>query len=394
MAYDLFRGHSPKNFAIQGHPPIHSFEYVMAGGGYCRPAAAPPPCRWHRKTESGASAPGDVDELKIPQKTGFYLYEISHSDWDAATRWMANLAENVAYTRKVHGEKVLTTTEALKFNDLWRRWLLFGNKIEEVKRELKDESLASRVLSATIPGLWPSRLLYATAQGSLALMSAENKRELDKLLKEAWELYKRFRLMGLSQVAIPYMGDLVIILRTLPREMTLSDMVTRLRDGASVGERLVDSNTAWWQWRKRDETKGVRRAVAEARKLADEIEAVAKTRPGQGPRDQGAPIYAHFVRVLAKIYVEAAGLYGVEETKRTATAEFKDDAAKIPEKFGFSLLGLLAAVGVGYVGLRWVTGSRTTYVVSPEETGYHPDTEDSTRQQREHEHESEDSDGI
>jgi hypothetical protein len=387
MAYDLFRGHSPKNFAIQGHPPIHSFEYVMAGGGYCKPAAAPPPRRW--KTERGAryaesGVGGPVDELRLPRKSGFYVYEISHSDWDAATRWMANLAENVAYTRKVHGERVLTATEALKFNDLWRRWLLFGNKIETVKRQLEDESLASKVLSATIPGLWASRLLYATAKGSLALMSADNKRELDKLLKEAWELYKRFRLMGLSQVAIPYMGDLVVILRTLPPEMTLSNMAARLRDGTMVGERLIDANTAWWQWRKRDETKGVRRAIDEAKKLASEIEDVAKTPPGQGLRDQGTPIYVRFVRTLAKIYVEAAGLYGVEETKRTAAAEFKDDVADIPRNFSYSLLGLLAAVGVGYVSLRWLATPKNTFVVSSDETGYHPETNERVDNRREH----------
>jgi hypothetical protein len=335
-----------------------------------------------------------VDELKLPQKTGFYLYEISHSDWNAATRWMANLAENVAYTRKVHGEKVLPSSEALRFNDLWRRWLLFGNKIETVKRQLEDESLASKILSVTVPGLWASRLLYATAKGSLALMSADNKRELDRLLKEAWELYKRFRLMGLSQVAIPYMGDLIVILRTLPPEMTLSDMATRLRDGAKVGERLIDTNTAWWQWRKRDETKGVRRAIDDAKKLAGEIEIVARTPPGQGLRDQDTPIYRQFLRTLAKIYIEAAGLYGVEETKRTAKAEFKDDVAKTPERFGYSILGLLAAMGVGYVSLRWLTTPRNTFVVSSEEPGYHHDGNYSEERYRKNDSESEDSDEL
>jgi len=221
-------------------------------------------------------------------------------------------------------------------------------------------------------------------------MSAENKRELDKLLHEAWELYKRFRLFGMSQVAIPYMGDLVVVLRTMPRDMSLGDMVTRLRDGAKVGERLLDKNTSWWQWRKRDDSRGLVRAISEASKLADDIESVARTRPGQGLRDSGAPIYQHFVRVLTRIYIEAAGLYGVAETSATAAAEVKDEVRKMPEKMGYSLLGLAAALGVGYVGLRWLTAPKQTIVAQSENQGYHHDEE--TEDKENHEDESEDRD--
>ena len=142
------------------------------------------------KRRRAASVPeGDVPELKIPDKTGLHLYEIGNSDWDAAVRWMNNLAKNVDYTRRVHGADPVAA-EVAKFADFWRRWLLFGRKIETVKKQMRDEGLAAKVLSATSPCLWASRRLYATAQGSLALMSTENKRELDRLLHEAWGLYQ------------------------------------------------------------------------------------------------------------------------------------------------------------------------------------------------------------
>ena len=241
---------------------------------------------------------------------------------------------------------------------------------------MRDEGLAAKLLSITSPLLWASRRLYATAQGSLALMSTENKRELDRLLHEAWGLYQEFRRLGMSQVAVPYMGDLVVLLRTLPAELTLPEMVARLRAAAQVGERLLDQNTAWWQWRKRDDTRGLRRAADDASKLADDLESVAKTHPGAGTRDRGAPIYAKVVRTVAKVYVEAAGLYGIEETARTARAEAWDDARRIPGKFASTTGWLLALAGVGYLGIRWLTKDKTVVVVESQKMGYHPDYDD------------------
>ena len=409
MSRDITRGSTPKNFAIQGHPPIYSHEYVMAGGGYVDSAFAPPPRRWHSRvanpraadprvadprvadprvadprvadpTSTGADV---VSELKIPQKTGLHLYEISNSDWDAATRFVANLAENVRYTRKVHGDRVLPADEVAKWNDFWRRWLIFANKMEGVGRKFSDESLVAQALAATNPLYWASRSLFTTARGMLALMSTENKRELDALLAEAWKLHERFRLLGMSQVAVPYMGELVILIRTLPKEITLSEIATRLRDGARAGERLLDANTAWWQWRKRDESRGLRRAIEDARELATEVERVSKTDAGRGLRDTSTPVYQHFVRIMAKIYVEAAGLYGVEETRTSARAEAKDEAHRGAERAGISLGWLITTLGVGYIGLRWLTNPSTKIVVENVHPGYHPGNDNLTKEHRE-----------
>jgi hypothetical protein len=391
MAYDLLKGRIPgKNYAIQGHPPIHSFEYVFSAGGYCKPPSyAPPARRWH--PNSKASAPLDV--------SGLQLYEISNTDWEAAVRYMNNLAENVKYTRQVHGDKILSQSDAEKWATLWSKWLLFSSKIETVKTAMQDESLASRMLTATLPALWPSRLLFATVRGSLALMSPDNKRELDGLLKEAHGLHDRFRLQGMNQVAIPYMGDLVVILRSLPKEVSLTEMSSRLRDGAKVGERLLDENTAWWQWRKRDDTKGLRAAIKHAGELAKEIADIDKTVKADASPEAKAGARATLLRLLARkngkdetyihtspsqalrekfiaglsqIYSEAAALYGVEEVKREATAGLKDDLKKPPEPAGVPLWAWGLAGAVGYAGFKWWTGTNKKEVVIREDVGYNP----------------------
>jgi hypothetical protein len=393
MAHQLFGGDTVKNYAIQGHPPLNSFEYVMVRG--C-PAGSyiPGATRWHPRSESGASS---VEELKLKEKTGAHLYEISHTDWDAATRWVNNLAENVKYTRKVHKDKILDNESMAKFDDFWRRWLIFGNKIEIEKTTLKNESLASKILATVYPAYWAARKIAVTGMGVLALMSAENKRELDKLLAEAWQLYRQFRNLGMSQVAIPYMGELVVILRTTPKGASLTDMASRLRDASKVGERLLDENTAWWQWRVRSDARGLADAVKNAKNTADDFDHLAKAsrhivrseqiktreillkilhrQEGQDKDlENVSPSLAvrdEFLKVLSKVFIEAAGLYGIEETKKTAQAELKDAPAKAAMTLGW----LLALAGVGYLGARWLTRDKTTVVVESPKVGYHPDVD-------------------
>ena len=415
MAHDLFGGDVPKNFAIQGHPPLGSFEYVMVRG--CPEGKyAPSAVRWHpgsasdTGTAEGLRPEGlrpDAPEPKLKDKTGLHLYEISHSDWDAATRWMSNLAENVKYTRKVHGDKILASEDVAKFDNLWRRWLLFGNKMEGEKKKLKDESLAARLLAVTSPLYWASRKLFATAQGAFALMSTENKRELDGLLSEGWKLYGQFRNRGMSQVAIPYMGELVLILRSTSRKANIADMAKRLHDAATVGSRLLDENTAWWQWRVREDSRGLALAVEEAKKTAKDFDELAKASRHIVRAEQvkareillkilhkktgndveleqvspSAAVYDEFVKVLSMVFIEAAGLYGVEEVKKTARAELKDEPTKAAMTMGW----LLALAGIGYLGIRWLTQDKQTIVVESPKVGYHPDVDGTDEHQPESE---------
>ena len=404
MAYDLFKGRVPgKNYAIQGHPPIHSFEYVFSAGGYCKPPSYAPPARpWHPPKGSatrGSATRESATQPGVPlDVSGLQLYEISNTDWEAAVRYMNNLAENVKYTRRVHGNKILPQTEMEKWSALWSKWLVFSTKIETVKTAMQDESLAARMRDATLPALWPARLLFATIRGSLALMSPDNKRELDGLLKAAHALHDRFRLLGMTQVAIPYMGDLVVILRTLPRDISLPDMAHRLRDGAKVGERLLDENTAWWQWRKRNDTKALRTAIKEAQDLATELMSIDTANKKDASPDtknearatllrlleqktgkQATFIHTSpslalrekFIGALGKIYGEASALYGVEEVRREAAAGLKDDLKKPPEPAGIPLWAW-GLVGVaGYAGFKWWTGTNKV-VVEKDDVGYHP----------------------
>jgi len=425
MAYDIFKGHIPKNFAIQGHPPLHSFEYVMSGGGYVSPEYA-----WGvRPTQSPSSTSGtvgDVKELKLGTPEGFKIFnfeilppltKISNSDWDAAKKWVANLAENVAYTRKVHGQKILNNEEMARWTSFWKKWLLFANKLDVVKKTMQtDDSLALKLLNITLPGLYFSRLLGSTLLGTMALMSEENKLELDKLLHEAWGLYSRFRLLGMSQVAVPYMGDLVVILRGLPKNPKLVDMAQSLQAAAKTGSRLIDENTAWWEWKVRPETKGLRVAIDEAKQLAADILAItASTDPKSGlpamaegrktlvqllsknanvvlGMTPGQALKQLFSRAVSKIYIEAAGLYGIQETKATARAEFADEVRSMPGKAAMSLGWVLAAVGVGYLGVKFLTRDKTTIIVQDPNVAYHPEMEIPTMGH--HEYESEDSHGI
>jgi hypothetical protein len=420
MARDILYGRSAKNFAIQGLPTLPMPNVVGEDNRSAHGA-------FHVKGGNCSCCQGEeVKELKLGTPEGFKIFDfvlfpplqkISNTDWDAAKKWVANLAENVAYTRKVHGQKVLTDEEMVRWTAFWKRWLVFANKLDVVKKTLQaDDSLAAKALIVTSPVLWSARLLGATLLGTMALMSTENKTELDGLLHEAWGLYSRFRLLGMSQVAVPYMGDLVVILRTLPKNPKLVDMAQSLQAAAKTGSRLIDENTAWWEWKVRPETKGLRNAIAEAGQLAADILSItASTDPNAGlpamaegrqrlvqlltknanvvlGLTPGQALKQLFSRAVSKIYIEAAGLYGIQETKATAKAETFDEARKGPEKATSSLGWVLAAIGVGYLGIRLLTRDKTTIIVQDTNPAYHPEEEMPTTGH--HEYESEDSHGI
>ena len=359
MAKDLFGGKTAKNFAIQGHPPIHSFEYVMAGGGYVDPPSYAPRNSW---SAGAAAAPA-------PR-----TYEVSNSDLEAAQRWIANLASNVKYASQARGTEALPPDEVALWDAFWKRWLVFASKIAAAQKSLKDEALAAKVLASTSPADWPSRTLHKTAQGSLALMSPENKRELDALVSEAQRLYNRFRLLGFGHVAMPYVGELAALLRSLPGELSLGDMVKILRDGMRAGARLLDGRTSWGVWPKTGSAQALRDAISAALELADKVEEVSKTPPGQGMRDTTTPVYQYFVRVLAKIYVAASDLYGVAEPERTPSG-----SSQRPDGAAASIAWLMAAAGAGYLGWKWLADKLPSTAAPFADLGYHPTQESETK---------------
>ena len=131
MAHDLFHGRTRANHAISGHPPIDSYQWDFVRGiprtPPRRPAARTPAAQATRTPASQDSNMGVHASVFPPDIT---IYEISPTDYDAAKRWMANIAENVKYHRKVHGDRILTIEDEAMWGVLWRKWLLFGNKLK------------------------------------------------------------------------------------------------------------------------------------------------------------------------------------------------------------------------------------------------------------------------
>jgi hypothetical protein len=310
-----------KNFAIRSRPPLGSYEYDFVRG---MPLTRPPEFPRRPKRTDADRAYDSLGSVDI----------VSATDFEAASRWMSNFAEQVKYTPKVH-KTALEPSDLDAWSSLWKRWLLLSARKERT--------------------------------------SDEAKQAFSVLLNEAFGLYKSFRHKGMSQVAIPYMGDLVVMLRTLPPELTLAQMVTRLHEATKAGNRLLDENTAWWQWKLRSDTTGLRRAIAAARELADKFAVTAKLK-GQGtPRERGSFAYDLFMRAVTRIPIEAAGLYGIEETLRAARAEARDVLESQGKKLTYNLatLGLLA--GVGYLGFKWWTRPQVNLVVGSVKPGYYPE---------------------
>ena len=286
-------------------PPPGSFEYVGCGALFDRPTV---------RTDS------DSGFQFLPD--GFHVFEIGFTELDAADRWMHALYESIHYTRKVHGDRVLTKGDVADWDSLMSRWVPFR------------ERLTSAVRSPAWIQMWLK----------------ENKSEMDGMLHESHRLHDRFAAKGMPMVPIPYMGELVILLRTMPKGMTAKEMRAKLEAGIRCGEKMLDRDTAWWQWRRRDDTHGLTNAITDAGTAAGMFGRSDSTE-SYGP---GSPVYDEFLRRLTRIYIEAAGLYGIVETKRTAVAEAIDEGRKGGKSATDYLLWLLAAVGVGYLGIKWI----------------------------------------
>ena len=205
---------------------------------------------------------------------------------------MKRLYENIRYARQVHGDKILSAADVVEWDALMERWVPFRDS-------LKDH--AER------------------------LMLKENKAQLDGLLHESKKLHDKFTAKGMAMVTVPYMGELVLLLRQMPKKLTASQMHAKLEAGIECGEKLLDENTAWWQWRKRSDTRPLVAAIAAARKASGIF---AQSRKASDTYQPGNPAYDEFLRRLTKIWIEAAGLYGIVETKKTAEAEAWDEARR------------------------------------------------------------------
>ena len=256
-------------------------------------------------------------------RSGFQVFEIGFTELDAADRWMKRLEDNIRYARQVHGDRILQQADVDEWNALMSRWAPFR------------ERLTSAIRSPAWIQMWMK----------------DNKTELDSLLNQSKRMHDRFAAKGMPMVPVPYMGELVLMLRKMPKQMQTPDMRAKLEAGIKCGDKMLDQDTAWWQWRKRKDAHGLASAIEDA-KAASELFARSRTSEIYEP---GSPVYDEFLRRLTKIYIEAAGLYGIVETKRTAVAEAADKAREGGKKATDHLLWLLVSAGVGYLGLRWIS---------------------------------------
>jgi hypothetical protein len=260
---------------------------------------------------------------KPASRSGFQVFEIGFTELDAADRWMKRLEDNIRYARQVHGDKILTASDVNEWNELMSRWVPFREKLTSASRS----------------PAW------------IQMWLKDNKIELDLMLNQSKKMHDRFASKGMPMVPVPYMGELVLMLRKMPRQMRTPDMRAKLEAGVKCGDKMLDQNTAWWQWRKRKDASGLANSITDAKAAADLF---ARSRASD-IYEPGSPVYDEFLRRLTKIYIEAAGLYGIVETKKTAVAEAVDEARKAGKQDTSHLLWLLVSAGVGYLGLRWIS---------------------------------------
>jgi hypothetical protein len=299
-----------RDFGRGAPPPRGSIEYVAVGDMWQAEPPRPP------RPRSGTS--------------GWQLYEVTFSDLDAGKRWIEAVDRSVRQARTAHKDQILSAEDERAWDDLMSRWRPLAHDL------------------GAIPG-------------HPASMLSSGKRRFDALLAESKVLHDRFARKGMSMVPVPYMGELLILLRTMPRKMTSEQMGKKLLAGVKCGEKMLDRNVAWYQWITSSDHSALERAIDDAKKAAAIF---ARSRRSPATFSPGDPVYDEFLRRLTRIWIEGAGLYGMREVGELAAAELKDDVRRVPEKFASTSLWLLALAGVAYLGVSWLAGaSRETVVV-------------------------------
>lgn len=297
--------------------------------------------------------PGSIEYCGVGGEA-FYgvgsVWVVSASEVEAGNRWNETLARSVDYARRVHGDEVLSAQDARDFADYYERWRKFAGKVS-------TWSLVQRARE-------------------------ENKLVLEKLVAESRRLSDRFTKKGMAVVPVPHAADLVLMLRGMPLRLTPPEMARRLEAAAGWGEDMAAHSRTTGEWVQRAglyaagaallgpagvlaahytpsswsrDRSGLEAASREAR---DAARYMSKSTDSSVPYTRGDPVYDEFVRKVTRVYVEAAGLYGIQETLRAATAEAVDEGARQADRGGHVVVLLLALAGVSYLGVKWLESSR------------------------------------
>lgn len=316
MGFSLFRlRKSGRDWSRGDPPPRGSIEYVGVGDMF----DAPPP------SSSGS------------------LWVVSATEVEAANRWNDTLARSVDYARQVHGDRILSAEDAGEFTTYYKRWKKFAARVT-------TWSLVERA-------------------------KEENKRVFESLLAESKRLRDVFVRKGMPVIPVPYATELVLLLRRMPGRLTPPEMAEKLSTAARWGEEMIKSSKTTGEWVQRSgmyaagasllgpagllvahflptswtaDRSGLQAAVDDARKTARYF---GKATDASVPYARGEPVYDEFLKRVAKVYVEAAGLYGFQEAQRAAVAEAVDVGTRQLDR-GASVLWLLTLAGVSYLGVR------------------------------------------
>jgi hypothetical protein len=274
------------------------------------------------------------------------IWEISATELDAANRWTETLARSVDYARQVHGDRVLSGQDVRDFTDFYKRWKKFSSRV--------------------------------TTWSLIERAREENKAVFEELLTESKLLRDRFSKKGMATMPVPHVTELVLMLRHLPPRLTPREMAAKLELAAKWGQGMMDASRTTSEWVQKsgmyaagaallgpagllfahyvptflsEDRRGLERAVDDARHAARYL---AKSTDAATSYGRGDPVYDEFVRRATKVYVEAAGLYGIRETQASAVAEAVDEGGKQVERGGSGVLWLLAMAGVSYLGVKWL----------------------------------------
>lgn len=328
-------GQGGRDFGRGAPPPRGSIEYIAVGNMW---TAEPP--RPRRASDAAGAAVGSDDD------------KVTFTEIDASDRWLTNIHRSLVYARKTQGDKIISKADVTAWDEFISRWNPF-----------RDRMTTLHVL----------------------FMSAADKKMFHSLMNESNVLYQRFIAKGMPQIPVPYALELVTLLRTMPKQITAAEMYVKLVAGIQCGDKLLDDKVPWYAWKKSGDTKALAVAVDSAKAMGAILARSKATKETYGTGD---PVYDEFLRRLTRIWIEAAGLYGIEETKRTAEAELKDDLKKrATESTPSNILWLLLTAGVGYLGIKWITGhADKPQVAVPNAYQEVPDDEDLEHHHEHHEH--------
>jgi len=253
-------------------------------------------------------------------QSGFQVYEIAFSDLDAAQNYVDAVDRSVKQARRVHVDKFLSRDDERAWDAHVARWRPFAADMR-------------------------------LAPGSPSMMLKENKRTFDSLVRETRTLAQKFTRQGMDVVPVPYAAELLLLLRKMPKKLSAAEMHNKLLAGARCGDRLLDENTTWFDWVASRDHLPLRDSVRAARDAAD---IYGRSRTSRATYSPGDPAYDEFLRRLTRIWIEAAGLYGIHQVQGTSKAELKDDLRSRGQFAGAAVVGLLALAGVTYLGVKWI----------------------------------------